>query len=151
MTTGTRGPGWSAGIIGAFAVFMVVMIVMIVISMRSTVDLVEEGYYEEGLTYERHIEAVRTARAEGDVAVTAAASGIRLAFPPDAAAAGIRGDVTLYRPSDRGQDRHVALSPDSAGIQHIPAAGLLPGLWKVKVLWSTPGGERYSEQAILLP
>ena len=81
MTTGTRGRGWSAGIIGAFAVFMAVMIVMIVISMRSTVDLVEEGYYEEGLAYERHIEAVRNARAEGDVAVTAGASGIRLAFP----------------------------------------------------------------------
>jgi nitrogen fixation protein FixH len=151
MRSGAQRPGWSAGIIGAFVVFMAAMAVMIVISMRSTVDLVEDGYYEEGLTYERRIAAVRNARAEGDVAVTADVSGIRLAFPAAAVAAGIRGDVSLYRPSDRVQDRRVPVSPDSAGTQKIPAAGLRPGLWKVKIRWSSQGVEYYSEQSVLLP
>jgi nitrogen fixation protein FixH len=151
MTPPARGFHWGRGVVAAFVLFVGAILLMVWISMRERVDLVADRYYEEGLAYEGRLEARRHARAEGDVRITADASGIRLVFPAALTADGITGEAHLYRPSDGSRDRRLALSPDSAGVQQIAAAGLLPGHWKVKILWTVSGVEYYAEESVFLP
>lgn len=151
MTPPGGGIHWGRGIAAVIVLFIAAILVMVWISMRERVDLVADRYYEDGLAYEGRLEARRHARADGNVRISADASGIRLVFPAGLAAAGITGEAHLYRPADGSRDRRVALAPDSAGVQQLSIAGLLPGHWKVKVLWSIPGVEYYAEESVFLP
>jgi len=48
-------------------------------------------------------------------------------------------------------DRSLKLEVDPAGTQAIDAALLAPGLWKVRVTWTTDSREFFIDQKIVVP
>jgi hypothetical protein len=47
-------------------------------------------------------------------------------------------------------DHAVSLKPDAKGIQRLDASGLAPGLWRVRVSWTSEKQNYYLEQAVVV-
>lgn len=141
---------WGTGIVIAFGVFGTGLAVMIWIALSSPTDLVAEDYYQRGLEYEGRIQSIqRTESAGSPMTVAGATGGVTIVVPRAAQPGGVRGTVTLYRPSDRAMDFDAPLSLDSSGRMRIESPRLQPGLWTVKVAW-VAGGVAYYEEAKLV-
>ena len=145
-----RRPSWGFGLVAAFGVFIGGVLVMVWVSVAQRVDLVSDEYYEEGLRYQKRIQAKEHA-GDGGVAISLAPDGIRLQFPSAGTTRDVEGIVVLYRPDNRGRDRSLPVALDSLSGQTIAGSSLHPGLWRVKVQWSSAGVEYYAEQAVLIP
>jgi nitrogen fixation protein FixH len=72
---------------------------------------------------------------------------VALALRPHTA---VSGSVQLYRPSAVKLDRTLQLQPDANGVQKIDAAGLSPGLWKVRVSWRVEQQEYFLDQNVVI-
>ena len=93
---------WAIGLIVAFVIFGAGLTVMVVASVTRNIDLVTDDYYEKGLKHEQRIQTLRRTQAlEEQVSVVPAEGAIALSFPDQFSPALVKGEVLLYRPSDR--------------------------------------------------
>jgi nitrogen fixation protein FixH len=146
-----RTLNWGTGIVVAFGVFGAGLAVTIWIALSSPTDLVTDDYYQRGLEYEGRIQSIRRAQSAGAaMTVNGATGGLALTLPAIARPGEATGTVTLYRPSDRAMDFSVPLRLDSVGGMRIASPHLQPGLWTVKVEWSTGGVQYYEEAKVVL-
>ena len=142
---------WAVGIVAAYVVFAGGTTAFVVYALNRPVDLVSPDYYARSLEQNRQMEAERNTLALGGAAsiVEAGPRALVVSVPP-AHAAGARGAVTLYRPSDASADRVIALAPDKDGQQRVSLDGLRPGLWSVRVRWTAAGRDFYLERRVFL-
>ncbi len=144
---------WPHAIIAVCALFVASTVGLIVMACSQKMDLVSNDYYEQELKYQGQIDrAERTRREarEASVAYDAADEQITVSLPSEQARRQVSGSIELYRPSAAGLDRAVELKPDANGIQRLDAAGLAPGLWKVRVSWIAEKQSYYLERAVVL-
>jgi hypothetical protein len=144
---------WPLGIIVTCASFVVGTAALIVVACFQKEDLVSKDYYEQELRYQGQIDRVeRTRRQASDAKVDydAAQQRIIVSLPAGQSRGNVSGSIELYRPSAAGMDRAVKLEPDAHGIQRLDAAGLAPGLWKVRVTWTADKQNYYLEQKVVL-
>jgi hypothetical protein len=47
-------------------------------------------------------------------------------------------------------DRAVKLAPDVKGVQRLDAAGLAPGLWKVRVSWTFDRQDYFLDEKVVV-
>lgn len=152
MTAQRSRSRWGIGLVVAFALFVAAMLAVTTVLMMQDVNLVTDRYYEQELVYQQRRTAVERVRATGKpVGVDIGDGMLRIQLPAIATPGEADGHVRLYRPSDRSVDRAVVLALDTAWQQRIPAATLLPGLWRVQIQWTVRGVEYYYEQRVLLP
>ena len=145
---------WPIGIIAFFALFIPAMIGFVVWSTHQRTDLVSKDYYDQEMRYQQRIDAEQRTMTEGaapKIAHNAAAGRIELRFPASDALARAQGAVTLYRPSEAALDVKSPLAVDAAGIMHLAATTLQPGLWRVKAEWSVDGKAYYAEDSVVIP
>jgi nitrogen fixation protein FixH len=144
---------WPLGIILTLVFFFAGTVGLIVMACSQHADLVRPDYYEQELKFQNRIDQVeRTHRAatQATVAFDAAAKSIVISLPPDQAARELTGRIELYRPSAAGLDRTITLAPDPKGVQRLDAAGLAPGLWKVRVSWTVEQKDYYLDQKVVV-
>jgi nitrogen fixation protein FixH len=144
---------WPLGIILTFALFFAGTVGLIVMAFSQKVDLVSADYYEQELKFQGRIDRVeRTRRAatQAAVAYDAARRCITVSLPAEQARHGVTGRIELYRPSAAGLDRAVELAPDAQGVQRLDAAGLAPGLWKVRVSWTVEKQDYFLDQKVVV-
>jgi len=144
---------WPFGILSAFALFIAGTAGLIVLACSHKVDLVSADYYEQEIRFQSQLDRLdRTHKLEQQACVSydASAQRITISVPVQQAVHSISGQVQLYRPSAAGLDRHVKLAPDSRGFQSVDAAKLLPGLWKVRVLWTVENKEYFIDQSVIV-
>ena len=144
---------WPLGIILTLAVFITGTLGLVVMACSQRVDLVSPDYYERELKYQGQIDRVeRTHRAasQGSVAYDAAGKCITVSLPADQVSLAVWGSIELYRPSAAGMDHAVSFKPDAKGIQRLDATGLAPGLWRVRVSWTSEKQNYYFEQKVVL-
>ena len=144
---------WPLGIIVALAVFIIGTVGLIVMACSQRVDLVSPDYYERELKFQGQIDRVeRThhAASQGSVAYDAAGKCITFSLPADQVSLAVWGSIELYRPSAAGMDHAVSLKPDAKGIQRLDASGLAPGLWRVRVSWTSEKQNYYLEQQVVV-
>ena len=144
---------WPLGIILTLTVFITGTVGLVVMACSQRVDLVSPDYYERELKYQGQIDRVeRTHRAanQGSVAYDAAGKCITVSLPADQVSLAVWGSIELYRPSAAGMDHAVSLKPDAKGIQRLDASGLAPGLWRVRVSWTSEKQNYYLEQAVVV-
>ena len=144
---------WPLGIILTLAVFITGTVGLVVMACSQRVDLVSPDYYERELKYQGQIDRVeRTHRAasQGSVAYDAAGKCITVSLPADQVSLAVWGSIELYRPSAAVMDHAVSLNPDAKGIQRLDASGLAPGLWRVRVSWTSEKQNYYLEQAVFV-
>jgi nitrogen fixation protein FixH len=147
MTTVPKQSRWSTGIVASFVLFIAAIVVMVCIAMAQRIDLVTDGYYDQGLRYQERIDAQRHSTGGDAVRITVLPDAVRLQFPPGG---GPAGKITFYRPADMSRDVVMDIAVDTAGIQAIATTALDRGLWRVKVEWHAGGLARYHEEPVLI-
>jgi hypothetical protein len=144
---------WPFGILLAFAFFLLGTAGLIVIACSHKMDLVSPDYYEQEIRYQSRLEQANRALELGSQAtVTYNQQGclINIVLPTAPFSQKPNGTVLLYRPSAARLDRQIQLELDSKGTQQINAAGLEPGLWKVRVFWSVKKQEYFIDRSIVV-
>ncbi len=151
MKATRRGWSWGTGVLVAFGLFLAGILGMVAISMSEDVQLVTEQYYDKELRYQERIQA--TERANGlatRVNIELRPGVVVVRFPRLGRPGDVEGQVTLYRPANRAEDRTLPLVLDTLWTQNIPARALAPGLWRVQVQWRLHAEEYYAEQPLIL-
>ena len=144
---------WPIGIILACALFVAGTAGLIVMACAQKNDLVRPDYYEQELRYQSQIDRVQRthlAAALATVTYDSAKHCITIALPSAQAARPITGTIHLYRPSAAALDRSFPLKVDANGLQSLDAAGLAPGLWKVRVSWTVDNQAYYLDQKVVV-
>jgi hypothetical protein len=144
---------WPIGIIVFCSLFVAGTAGLVVMACSQKVDLVSADYYEKELKFQGQIDrAERTRRDASQTAVTydAAHRQITVSLPPGQTLGEVSGSIELYRPSAAEMDRAIKLEPDAHGIQRLDAAGLAPGLWKVRITWTAENQNYYLEQKVVV-
>jgi hypothetical protein len=140
-----RNP-WPIAIVCFFIVFIAFIAWFITFAMRQKMDLVRDDYYDQEIRFQQQIDRVqRTQSVSKQVSIASDAANhfISIGLPHEQAAQNPAGTILLYRPSDASLDQQFALKLDASGVQRLDVHTLLPGLWKVRVQW-TSGGQDYS-------
>ncbi len=148
----SRSP-WPAAILAFFALAIVAIVSFVVFAAGHGMDLVRPDYYEHELRYQGHLDMLRRTGELPDRVQLAYRSGearLDVILPGGAGASPVKARVELYRPSNARLDRHLDLNPDEQGRDSLRVEGLLPGLWKVRVRWSSGAAEYFEEQALLI-
>ncbi len=145
---------WPISIIAFFVVALIGCGTFVAYCNRHPVDLVAADYYEQEVRYQGQIDRLQHAQAQGSLAsitYDADTRCIRVSLPPDSPQSGVTGSIQLYRPSAISLDRQIKLATDVKGVQNIDAAGLAPGLWKVKISWKAGQQDCFMDQKVVIP
>jgi nitrogen fixation protein FixH len=60
------------------------------------------------------------------------------------------GEVLLFRPADLHKDRLFRLTLEGDSLQTIDLPDMDPGLWRIKLNWTSGGEEYYLEQSLMV-
>ena len=151
--TGKARTLWPFGILLAFILFIAGTAGLVVLACSQNTDLVSTDYYEQEIQFQSHLDQLSRARnldSSASVIYEAATQTIKIALPLTHAQNGIAGKIELYRPSAARLDQQIPLKVDSRGSQFLPAGGLLPGLWKVRVSWNSGEKKYLIEQNVIV-
>ena len=141
---------WGTGILIFIIVFLIAIISFVIFTTTQKVSLVEKDYYPKGLEYDSHIEKTANAKAlEEKVSVSKSDSLIIFEFPDLFQKKAVEGSILFYRPSDSRKDKSFNIQLDSNLRQFIPATGLLPGKYIIKIDWSCDEVSYYQEEVII--
>ncbi len=140
------------GIIAVIVVFLVTVIGFVIYTATLPFNLVSKNYYAEEIAYQEQIERIERANALPEPIEVSYdnTGGLTIRFPAYFEPASVQGTITLFRPSDKRLDRHFPINLNRDGRQYIAAEYLpIPGLWKIKISWSSEGLEYYWEKEFI--
>ncbi len=149
-----RWEPWPVGIAAFLFVFVSCIAAFITFAVRQQMDLVRPDYYEEEIRYQVQFDRLERTRSLGAAARIAADSvrgTLEVGIPSAHALALTAGTIQFYRPSDAGQDRVIPLKPSAEGVQKADIGALGPGLWRVRVRWTTGGKEYAMDDTFVRP
>lgn len=130
---------WGTSIVLAiisFMTFIIVLVVAMTTDKNFNHDLVTEEYYKQELSFQDQLN--REANSQNlvtNIAVSKTREGILITFPSNLEYSQIKGEMFLYRPSDKEQDFTIPLKLS----QHemiIPERFLEKGRWNIEIDWS---------------
>lgn len=141
---------WPYAIIVTMVLFMGYIAMFVYKAMNQDVDLVSKDYYEQEIKYQDQIERVRRTQALGDVMLdyNADEQTILLQMPATYSDMSLKGNITLFRPSNDKLDTQIALQLGRDQSQLIEIADLESGLWKVRVNFSDSEQDYFTEKTI---
>lgn len=147
----TRHWHWGTRIALVYGLFATGTLSMVAIAVNQRTDLVAPDYYARALQQDERATALANTRALGQTFSIADTNTGRLSIhwphvPDD-------GALVLYRPSNAGADRALALAAtavDTGAEQHVPLGDLRPGLWRVQVSWTWQDRPYYAEQDVVV-
>ncbi len=144
---------WGTGlVIGmlAFISFIMYFVVTMMTSKDFDHDMVVEDYYKEELHYQQDIDAEKNALAlEDKVKYSRNGSSLFLTFPSDIKLSGLKGNLSMYRPSNKMLDFKIPLEDLKNHKLEIPNDKLVDGRWNVIVSWNYGGKEYLYKKEII--
>jgi len=142
---------WGTSIIIAFVAFIGFILFFVVrMSMddRANHDLVTDEYYRAELAYQKEIDAETNARdADNRPSIKKTPEGLLIAFPDGLEKKHLKGNVSLYRPSNKHLDFDLPLSLSNSHLL-IPDKRLLDGRWDIKISWKYQGKEFLHKESL---
>ena len=144
---------WGTGIVIAFALFMT-FILYFVFTVQSDSkydnDLVVEEYYKHDAHFGDEMVRVQNAH---DLAqkptITVTAEGILVSFPEVFAPEKIKGNMSLFRPSNKKLDFEVPISLSGATLL-IPKKSLVDGRWDINMEWQYEGKSFLTKEIVYI-
>ena len=141
---------WGTGIFIFIILFFIAIFSFVFYTTTHEVNLVEQSYYPRGLEYDAQQEKMNnTAGLAQKIRFEKSKEVLRILFPDFLNEDSVSGTIRLYRPSDYKKDILFNIQLDSASSQIIPAEGLLPGKYIIKVDWSHMGINYYQEEVYI--
>lgn len=139
---------WGKGITIAIVLFIGYIMSMVVIMISTSNDLVEDNYYEEGVNFEKKIQAIRNSKALKDkIIISVDNEFLSIEFPSEVIMDSvISGTIHLYRPENGNLDRHFSFSTKAGNTQLIPINKIEKGNYKLLLSWKTNESDYFVEK-----
>ena len=142
---------WGTAIVLAIASF-IAFIMYFVITMSTdeaySHDLVVEEYYKTELTFEEQLDKTRNAnKLSESIKLEKTREGLVVTFPRELTASEIKGNLFLYRPSNKKLDSEIPVSLSSHQLL-VPDNHLLGGRWNIIIDWKYRGEKFYFKEDI---
>jgi len=142
---------WGLGITISIILFTIITLCFVYFAFNQEVNLVRDDYYEAELNFDNKMEVLkRTKQLSEELKITLIPDYIELAFPEISSNSQIRGNIFLYRPSDRNLDIEISVNPDSTYRQKVSSKDLKKGLWKIHVDWNSDSTNYFTEKIIMV-
>lgn len=117
----------------AFISFILFFVVRMTMESNSNHDLVTEGYYKEELGYQKKMDAERNANnLSTRIKIEKTTLGWEILFPEAMEPQKIKGNVSLYRPSNKQLDFDIPIRISNSNLL-IPNKRLLDGRWDITI------------------
>ena len=131
---------WGTGIVIGFVVFIGFILFLVITMVNSSHhDLVTKDYYQDELQYQDEIDAEENANNLSiKVQSKRTSEGYVIMFPENLDLNKIKGNVFLYRPSNKLLDFDLPLVLSESNLL-IPDKRLLEGRWNITVKWEYEG------------
>ncbi|WP_310594557.1 FixH family protein [Flavobacterium sp.] len=144
---------WGTGIVIAFALFMA-FILYFVFEVQSNSkydnDLVVEEYYKHDAQFGKEMQRSQNAQDLADKPkVVVTPEGVVITFPDTFVPNKIKGNVSLYRPSNKKLDFEVPISISSPTLL-IPKKSLVGGRWDINMEWQYEGKSYLTKETIYI-
>jgi len=142
---------WGTGIVIAFALFMS-FILYFVFEVQSNSkydnDLVVEEYYKHDSHFQDEMARIQNAHdLQQKPSITYTENGVKIAFPPAFENDKVKGNVLLYRPSNKKFDFDTQIALTNSALL-IPQKKLIKGRWDVNMEWEYKGIKYLSKEVI---
>ena len=142
---------WGTGIVIAFALFMS-FILYFVFEVQSNSkydnDLVVEEYYKHDSHFQDEMARIQNAHdLQQRPSITYTENGVKIAFPATFENDKIKGNVLLYRPSNKKFDFDTQIALTNSSLL-IPQKKLIKGRWDVNMEWEYKGTKYLSKEVI---
>jgi hypothetical protein len=142
---------WGTGIVIAFALFMI-FILYFVFEVQSNSkydnDLVVEEYYKHDSHFQEEMARIQNAHdLQQRPSITYNKNGVKIAFPATFESDKIKGNVLLYRPSNKKFDFDTQIALTNSSLL-IPQKKLIKGRWDVNMEWEYKGTKYLSKEVI---
>ncbi|MEZ0131025.1 FixH family protein [Flavobacterium sp. LBUM151] len=142
---------WGTGIVIAFALFMT-FILYFVFEVQSNSkydnDLVVEEYYKHDSHFQEEMARIQNAHdLQQKPTIEYIADGVKIAFPVKFESDQIKGNVLLYRPSNKKFDFNTPIALTNSSLL-IPKSKLVKGRWDVNMEWQYNGKKYLSKEVV---
>jgi len=142
---------WGVGITIVITVFTLAGLSFIYFAFHQDVNLVKKDYYQDEIKYQDRIEEIeRTAKLTDNLKIKIINGSIVLSFPDNIDKKALKGNILLYRPSDRRYDISLPISVDSLNMQSLQTDNMIAGMWKAQVKWQIDTLSYYTEKIIMV-
>ena len=142
---------WGTGIVIAFALFMS-FILYFVFEVQSNSkydnDLVVEEYYKHDSHFQEEMARIQNAHdLQKKPSIVYSEKGVKVTFPPTFESDKIKGNILLYRPSNKKFDFNTQIALTNSGML-IPNDKLVKGRWDVNMEWQYNGTKYLTKEVI---
>jgi len=142
---------WGTGIVIAFGLFMT-FILYFVFEVQSNSkydnDLVVEEYYKHDLHFHDEMKRIQNAHdLQQKPTVAFNSEGVKVVFPATFDADKIKGNVLLYRASNKKFDFNTPIALNNSALL-IPKNKLIKGQWNVNMEWQYEGKKYLTKEVI---
>jgi nitrogen fixation protein FixH len=139
---------WGKGIVIAIVLFISYIMFMVITMIRTSSDLVEENYYEEGVKFEQKIQAIKNSKAIKDqIKISVDQQFLAIEFPNSVSMDSVtNGVIHLYRPENGKLDKHFSFSKEAGNIQLIPKEKITEGYYNLLLSWKTNESDFYVDK-----
>ncbi|KOP36574.1 cytochrome C oxidase Cbb3 [Flavobacterium sp. WLB] len=142
---------WGTGIVIAFALFMT-FILYFVFEVQSNSkydnDLVVEEYYKHDTHFQEEMARIQNAHdLQHKPSVKFEEDGVKVTFPATFESDKIKGNILLYRPSNKKFDFNTEIVLTNSSLL-IPHKKLIKGRWDVNMEWQYEGKKYLTKEVI---
>ncbi|MFM7018292.1 FixH family protein [Flavobacterium sp.] len=143
---------WGTGIVIAFALFMgfiLFFIIKVQTNNKYDNEFVVNEYYKKELLAQQDLDKEQNAYdlKSDRVQINVIPEGIAIDFPKDFDFKTIKGNVSLYRPSNQKLDFEVPIALSSTHLL-IPKSNLVGGRWDISIDWNYKGKNYLNKQEV---
>lgn len=144
---------WGTSIVIAFALF-ITFILYFVVQVQSNSkydnDLVVEEYYKHDAHFGDEMNRIRNAdNLNQKPIISILENGISVVFPKEFLPNKIKGNVSLYRPSNKKLDFDTPISMSNPTLL-IPKSSLVGGRWDINIDWQYEGKSYLTKETIYI-
>ena len=142
---------WGTGIVIAFGLFMT-FILYFVFEVQSNSkydnDLVVEEYYKHDSHFQEEMARIQNAHdLQQKPTIEYTDQGVKIVFPVKFESDKLKGNVLLYRPSNKKFDFNTPIALTNSSLL-IPKTKLIKGRWDVSMEWQYDGKKYLSKEVV---
>ncbi|MBT3253524.1 MAG: hypothetical protein HN995_06065 [Candidatus Marinimicrobia bacterium] len=144
---------WMWGLTATIVIFIAFFVGFAIWTFQDDVELVYDNYYDKDVVFEQQIKRVARTQAltiQPILTYHQTTQVLDLKFPLALGHTPTDGEVLLFRPADLHKDRLFRLTLEGDSLQTIDLPDMDPGLWRIKLNWTSGGEEYYLEQSLMV-
>ena len=142
---------WGTAIVMAiisFIAFIMFFVITMFTDKAYSHDLVTEEYYKTELAFQDQLNRETNAsRLSENIKIERTVEGMLISFPQELEFGKIKGNVFLYRPSNKQLDNEIPISLSSHQLL-VPDNRLVGGRWNINIDWQYEDQEYYFKEEI---